>query len=166
MRIEAKLEELGLVLPEPPKIPPEMQVSFAWVRVHQDRAYISGHGPQHPDGSIAHPLGKVGAELSPEEGHHAARLTALSILGSLKRELGDLDRVTAWLMVYGFVNAVPDFVLTTNVINGFSDLIVELYGSEAGTHARTAPGLATLPLGVPVIIAAEVAISTRGLRRP
>jgi len=159
MRIEAKLEKLGLVLPGPPKIPPEMQVSFAWVRAHQDRAYIAGHGSQNPDGSIAHPLGKVGAELSPEEGYQAARLSALSILGSLKRELGDLDRVTAWLMVYGLVNAVPDFTLTTNVINGFSDLIVELYGPKAGTHARTASGMATLPLGVPVIIAAEVAIS-------
>jgi hypothetical protein len=158
MRIEAKLDELGLVLPEPPKIPPEMRVSFAWVRVHKDRAYIAGHGPQNPDGSVAHPLGKVGADLSLEEGYQAARLTALSILGGLKRELGDLDRVTAWLMAYGFVNAAPDFTLTTNVINGFSDLIVELYGPEAGTHARSAPGMATLPLGVPVIIAAEVAI--------
>jgi hypothetical protein len=137
-----------------------MQVSFAWVRVHQGRAYVAGHGPQNPDGSVAHPLGKVGGELSPEEGYQAARLTALSILASLKRELGDLDRVTAWLMVYGFVNAAPDFTLTTNVINGFSDLIVELYGTEAGTRARTAPGMATLPLGVPVIIAAEVAISS------
>jgi enamine deaminase RidA (YjgF/YER057c/UK114 family) len=160
MRIEAKLDELGLVLPEPPKIPPEMRVSFAWVRVHKDRAYIAGHGPQNPDGSVAHPLGKVGADLSLEEGYQAARLTALSILGGLKRELGDLDRVTAWLMAYGFVNAAPDFTLTTNVINGFSDLIVELYGPEAGTHARSAPGMATLPLGVPVIIAAEVAIGS------
>ena len=158
MRIEAKLDELGLVLPEPPKIPPEMRVSFAWVRVHGDRAYVAGHGPQNPDGSVAHPLGKVGADLSLEEGYQAARLTALSILGALKRELGDLDRVTAWLMAYGFVNAAPDFTLTTNVINGFSDLVVELYGPGAGTHARTAPGMATLPLGVPVIIAAEVAI--------
>jgi enamine deaminase RidA (YjgF/YER057c/UK114 family) len=160
MRVEAKLDELGLVLPEPPKIPPEMQVSFAWVRVHQDRAYVAGHGPQNPDGSVAHPLGKVGGEVSPEEGYQAARLTALSILASLRRELGDLDRVTAWLMAYSFVNAAPGFILTTNVINGFSDLIVELYGLEAGTHARTAPGMATLPLGVPVIITAEVAIST------
>ena len=160
MRIEATLDELGLVLPAPPKIPPEMQVSFAWVRVYQDRAYVAGHGPQNPDGSVANPLGKVGAEVSPEEGYRAARLTALSILSSLKRELGDLDRVTAWLMAYGFVNAAPDFTLTSNVINGFSDLIVELYGLEAGTHARSAPGMSTLPLGVPVIIAAEVAISS------
>ena len=158
MLIEAKLEKLGLTLPEPPKIPSEVQISFAWVRVHDGRAYVAGHGPQNPDGSIAEPLGKLGEELSAEEGYQAARLTALSILGSLKRELGDLDRVAAWLMVYGLVNAAPDFTLTTNVINGFSDLIVELYGPEAGTHARIAPGIATLPLGLPVTIAAEVAI--------
>jgi hypothetical protein len=158
MLIEAKLEELGLSLPEPPQIPPGVQISFAWVRLHEGRAYVAGHGPQNPDGSIAEPLGKVGEKLSAEEGYQAARLTALSILGSLKRELGDLDRVPAWLMVYGLVNAVADFTLTTNVINGFSDLIVELYGPEAGTHARIAPGIATLPLGLPVTIAAEVAI--------
>jgi enamine deaminase RidA (YjgF/YER057c/UK114 family) len=136
-----------------------LRVSFAWVRVHGDRAYISGHGPQNPDGSIAEPLGKVGVEVSPERAYELARLTVLSALGSLKRELGDLDRVSAWLMVHGMVNAVPDFAQTTNVINGFSDLIVELYGPEAGTHARMAPGVATLPLGMPVVIGAEVAIS-------
>jgi hypothetical protein len=80
MRIEAKLEELGLSLPGPPKIPPGAQVSFAWVRVHEGRAYVAGHGPQNPDGSIAEPFGKVGAELSAEEGYRAARLTALSVL--------------------------------------------------------------------------------------
>jgi len=159
MHIEAKLEKLGLTLPEPPKIPSGVQISFAWVRVHDGRAYVAGHGPQNQDGSIAEPLGKVGEKLSAEEGYQAARLTALSILSSLKRELGDLDRVTAWLMVYGLVNAVADFTLMTNMINGFSDLIVELYGPEAGTHARVAPGIGTLPLGLPVTIAAEVAIS-------
>jgi len=159
MRVEAKLEELGLTLPEAPKLPPGVELSFAWVRVHQDRAYVAGHAAQNPDGSIAEPLGKVGVDLTPEQGYEAARLSALSVLSSLKRELGDLDRVTAWLMVYGLVNADPDFTLTTNVINGFSDLILEVYGSETGMHARMAPGLATLPLGVPVTISAEVAIS-------
>ena len=105
---------------------------------------------------MAHPLGKVGGEVSPEEGYQAARLTALSILGSLKRELGDLDRVTAWLMVYGMVNADPGYPQTTNAINGFSDLILELYGPEVGHHARIAVGMATLPLNSAVTIAAEV----------
>ena len=158
MRVESKLEELGLVLPAAPKLPPVVRLSFAWVRVHRDRAYIAGQAPLNPDGSIAEPLGKVGVDLSVEEGYQAAPSSALTILSSLKRELGDLDRVTAWLMVYGLVNAEPDFTLTTDVINGFSDLILELYGPEAGMHARMAPGLATLPLGVPVTIAVEVAI--------
>jgi hypothetical protein len=160
MHVEEKLDELGLTLSEPPKLPPGVQLSFAWVRVHQDRAYISGQGPLNSDGSIAVPLGKVGVDLSVEEGCQAARLSALTILSSLKRELEDLDRVTAWLMVYGLVNAEPDFTLTTNVINGLSDLILELYGPEVGEHARMAPGLVTLPLGAPVTIAAEPAIST------
>ncbi len=107
MRIEAKLEELGLWLPATTKLAPGMRISFAWVRIRGDRAYASGHGPLNPDGSPAGPFGKVGAEVSPEEGYEAARLAALAMLGSLKNELGDLDRVTAWLTVTGMVNAAP-----------------------------------------------------------
>ena len=159
MQIEAKLEALGLVLPEPLKAPPGMRLPFAYVRVRGNRAYIAGHGPQNPDGSLAKPLGKVGADLSLEEGYQAARLVALSILGSLKRTLGDLDRVTAWLRVFGMVNSAPGFTQQPSVINGFSDLILELYGAEAGQHARSAVGMAELPVGIPVEIEAEVEIS-------
>jgi len=159
VKIEAKLDEMGLFLPEPVRLPPGVEPNFAWVRVGGDRAYISGHGPLDPDGSPAAPFGKVGAEVSPEEGYEAARLTGLAILSSLKRELGDLDRVEAWLSVHGMVNAAPDFTATTNVINGFSDLILAVYGGEAGMHARAAVGMATLPLGLPVVISAETKIS-------
>lgn len=159
MQIEAKLEELGLVLPEPLKAPPGMRLPFAPVRIRGNRAYISGHGPQTLDGSVAKPLGKVGADLSLEEGYQAARLVALAILGSLKRTLGDLDRVTAWLKVLGMVNSAPGFTQQPSVINGFSDLILELYGAEAGQHARSAVGMAELPQGIPVEIEAEVEIS-------
>ncbi len=158
MQIEAKLEALGLVLPEQLKAPPGMRLPFAYVRVRGNRAYIAGHGPQNPDGSLAKPLGKVGADLSLEEGYQAARLVALSILGSLKRTLGDLDRVTAWLRVFGMVNSAPGFTQQPSVINGFSDLILELYGAEAGQHARSAVGIAELPVGIPVEIEAEVEI--------
>jgi hypothetical protein len=96
MRVEAKLEELGLALPEPAKLPPGVQASFAWVRVYSDRVYVSGHGPLSSDGSPSGPFGKVGEDVSPEEGYEAARSTALAVLSSLKRELGDLDRVSAW----------------------------------------------------------------------
>ena len=83
------------------------------------------------------------------------------MLGSLKRELGDLDRVGAWLRVFGMVNSAPGFDRQPNVINGFSDLILELYGPEAGDHARSAVGLAELPLGLPVEIEAEVEVTGR-----
>jgi enamine deaminase RidA (YjgF/YER057c/UK114 family) len=104
-------------------------------------------------------LGKVGTEVSLEEAYQAARLVALAMLGSLKRELGDLDRVTAWLRVHGMVNSAPGFTRQPAVINGFSDLIIELYGHEAGQHARSAVGMAELPFGIPVEIEAEVEIS-------
>ncbi len=159
MKVEEKLEELGLVLPDPIKIPPGLVLPFAWVRVRGDRAYVSGHGALNSDGSLAEPLGKVGAEVSEEQAYEAARLTALSMLGSLKRELGDLDRVGAWLRVFGMVNSAPGFDRQPNVINGFSDLILELYGPEAGDHARSAVGLAELPLGLPVEIEAEVEVT-------
>jgi enamine deaminase RidA (YjgF/YER057c/UK114 family) len=85
-------------------------------------------------------------------------------LGSLKRELGDLDRITAWLRVFGMVNVAAGFDQTPRVINGFSDLIVELYGPEVGAHARSAVGLAELPLHIPVEIEAEVEIMTEAFR--
>ncbi len=127
--------------------------------VRGNKAYISGHGPQNVDGSIADPLGKVGAEVSVEQAYQAARLTALAILGSLQRELGDLDRVTAWLKVHGMVNSAPHFTQQPTVINGFSDLILELYGHEVGQHARSAVGMAALPFAIPVEIEAEVEIA-------
>lgn len=155
--IEAKLEKMGLALP-PELRPPGMVLPFPWIRVYGNRAFISGHGPQNPDGSLAGPLGKVGRDVSVEEGYQAARLVGLSILGSLKRELGDLDRVAEWLKILGMVNSAPGFDRQPMVINGFTDLIVELYGPERGRHARSAVGMAELPMGIPVEIEAEVVI--------
>ena len=156
--IESKLQALGLVLPEPLILPPGVTLPFSWVRVHGNRAYVSGHAAQNADGSLAKPLGKVGLDVSLEQARHSARLTALSILATLKRELGDLDRVSAWLRVFGMVNSAPGFNKQPAVINGFSDLILELYGPEAGGHARSAVGMAELPFDIPVEIEAEVAI--------
>lgn len=90
--------------------------------------------------------------MSIERGYHAAQLTALSILGSLKRELGDLERIKVWLRLFGMVNCMPDFVEHPTVINGCSDLILELYGEKRGAHARSAVGMASLPFGIPVEI--------------
>jgi hypothetical protein len=156
--IESRLQERGLDLPGPMVLPSGVRLPFAFVRVRGKRALISGHGPQNPDGSLAQPLGKLGRELGVEQGYHAARLTALSILGSLKRELGDLDRVQAWLRVFGMVASAPGFAQQPAVINGCSDLILDLYGPGAGTHSRSAVGMAELPFNMPVEIEAEVEI--------
>jgi enamine deaminase RidA (YjgF/YER057c/UK114 family) len=158
--IETKLISLGLKTPEPLKLPPGIQTPFAWVRVKGNHAYISGHGPQNPDGSIAGPFGKVGGdEVSVEQAYESAKLADLSILGSHKRELGRLDLVTAWLQMRGMIYATPEFKQTTAVINGFSDLILTLYGNEVGMHARSAIGVQSLPLGIPVIVEGMVEIA-------
>jgi enamine deaminase RidA (YjgF/YER057c/UK114 family) len=158
-KIEERLAELGLVLPPPFEPPAGVVLPFQFVRVIGNRALISGHGPQSADGSMAAPLGKVGRDLTVEQGYIAARLTALSILASLKRTLGDLDRVSAWGRVFGMVNSTLWFNKQPSVINGFSDLILELYGPEVGAHARSAVGMAELPFDIPVEIEGEVEIS-------
>ncbi|MGZ5216408.1 MAG: RidA family protein [Caldimonas sp.] len=154
--VEDRLHALGLTLPPPTRPPPGVALPFQFVRIVGRRALISGHGPQNADGSFAQPLGKVGRELSREQGYAAARLTALSILGSLKRALGDLDRIAAWTRVFGMVNAAPGFTDLPSVVNGFSDLILEVFGAEVGAHSRSAVGLAELPFGIPVEIEGEV----------
>lgn len=158
MSIEAKLKDLGLVLPQPFRSPSGRPYPFAWVRVRGNRAYISGHLPLSADGSLAEPLGKVGAELTAEQGAAAARQVGLAMLGNLQRELGSLDRISAWLRVLGMVNAAPGFTQVPVVVNGFSELILEVFGPEIGLHSRSAVGMAELPFNVPVEIEAEVEI--------
>jgi enamine deaminase RidA (YjgF/YER057c/UK114 family) len=155
-RIEERLKALGLSLPPPTRPPRDVLLPFEFVHIVGRRAFISGHGPQNPDGSFAQPLGKLGRELSLEQGYVAARLTALSILGSLKRAIGDLDRISAWGRVFGMVNSAPGFNMQPSVINGFSDVVLELFGPERGAHCRSAVGLAELPFDIPVEIEGEV----------
>jgi enamine deaminase RidA (YjgF/YER057c/UK114 family) len=158
--IQSKLDSLGLKLPQPLKAPPNVKTPGTWIRIWKDKAYISGHGPQNPDGSIAGPFGKVGTkDVSIEQGYGSAKLACLSILGSLKRELGTLDKVSAWLQVRVMVNTVEGFTKTTDVANGFSDLILELYGRDVGMHARSAIGVQALPVNLPVIIDALVEVA-------
>jgi enamine deaminase RidA (YjgF/YER057c/UK114 family) len=156
--IEARLDELGLTLPPALRPPPGVVLPFRFVRVAGNRVLVSGHSPQAADGSVAGPFGKVGRELTNVQGYAAARMTALSIFGSLQRELGDLDRVTRWLRLFGMVNSAPGFNRQPAVINGCSDLILELWGTESGAHARSAVGMAELPFDIPVEIEAEVEI--------
>jgi enamine deaminase RidA (YjgF/YER057c/UK114 family) len=158
-RIEAKLAALGLVLPKPLQAPPGVVLPFSMVRLVGSRAIVSGHGPLNPDGTLAQPLGKLGSDLTIEQGYAAARLTALAILASLQRTIGDLDRIAAWTRVFGMVNSAPGFVRQPAVINGFSELVIELFGPEVGAHPRSAVGMAELPFSIPVEIEAEVELS-------
>lgn len=151
MTIERKLEAMGLSLPAP-LVPPG---NFELVKVHGGLAYVAGHGPF--DGATLLVQGLVGRDLTVDQGYEAARKTALSILASLKRELGDLDRVTQWIRAVGYVHCAPGFGQNATVVNGFSDLIVELWG-DAGRHARSAPGQGPSPLNVPIIVDAIVAV--------
>ena len=152
-----RIAELGLSLPAVFSAPPGVEFRFDLVRVSGGHAYISGHGPL--DGSEVLVRGKVGADVTPEQGYEAARLTALSVLASLERELGDLDRVTGWVKLLGLVNCAPGFSATPGVVNGFSDLVLELWG-DAGRHARSAIGVAELPFDIPVEVEAIAEVSS------
>lgn len=158
-QVEDRLRKLGLSLPPPAQPPSGVVLPFEFVRIVGTRALISGHGPLGLDGWFAEPLGKVGREVTLEQGYHAARLTALSMLGSLKLALGDLDRIAAWTRVFGMVNSAPGFNRQPSVINGFSDLILELFGPDIGAHSRSAVGMSELPFDIPVEIEGEVELS-------
>lgn len=155
-RIDDRLKLLELTLPAPLRLPPGVVLPFRWVRIVGTRALVSGHGPTSTDGTPAGPFGKVGREVSLEQANAAARLTGLAILASLKRELGDLERIAAWTRVFGMVASAPGFNRQPAVINGFTDLILEVFGAETGAHARSAVGVAELPFNFPVEIEAEV----------
>ena len=155
-RIEQRIGDLGLVLPEPLKLAAGMKVPLAWIRVLGKRVLVSGHGPQEADGSIAQPLGQVGAEVTVEQANEAARKVALAMLGTIQRGIGDLDRIDCWVKVFGMVNSAPGFTGQTAVINGFSEQIIEIFGEECGLATRSAVGMAALPFGIPVEVEAEL----------
>ncbi|HEX3426330.1 MAG TPA: RidA family protein [Acidimicrobiales bacterium] len=159
MDVERRLDEFGLTLPAAAALPPGVAIPFAWVRVRGNRAFVSGHGALAADGSPAGPFGQVPNEVTLQEAQHSARLATLAVLASLKAVLGELDRVTAWLMVNGYINAEPGYPQTTAVMNPFSELIIDLFGADTGSHARTAIGVAAVPLNLPVVISAEVEIA-------
>lgn len=156
--VEQRLAAAGLVLPPPVQVPPGVALPFPWVNVRGGRAFVSGHGPQAADGTVAGPFGQVGAEVSVEAAVALAGKAALSMLGSLQRELGDLDRIAGWGRVFGMVNSAPGFAAQPRVINGFSEVILMAFGPEVGRHARSAVGMAALPFGMAVEIEAEVLI--------
>jgi enamine deaminase RidA (YjgF/YER057c/UK114 family) len=142
--IDQRLHELGITLP--PVFAPV--ANYLGCVVDDGVVYVGGHPPIDGEHLVC---GKVGRDLSLEEGRHAARLTALSILATLRAELGDLDRIARIVKVFGMVNVAPGFNQTPAVIDGCSDLLVEVFG-DAGRHTRSAVGLAELPFDIAVEI--------------
>ena len=140
-----RLKELNIELPEPGS----PVANYVPARTVGHLVFLSGHGPRTAQGILK--TGKVGADLSLEEGYEAARLTGISLLASLQREIADLNRVKRFIKVLGMVNVDPSFTDMPSVINGFSDLMVEVFG-ERGKHARSAVGMASLPANIPVEI--------------
>jgi enamine deaminase RidA (YjgF/YER057c/UK114 family) len=147
MSAEARIAELKLVFPAPPK-PVATYVPCVQVK---ELVYVSGHGPLRPDGTMY--TGRVGADLSEQQGKEAARIVGLALLASLKNYLGSLDRVVRLVKTLGMVNAAPDFRNHPSVINGFSDLMVEVFG-EPGKGARSAVGMGSLPGNIAVEVEA------------
>jgi enamine deaminase RidA (YjgF/YER057c/UK114 family) len=142
---EKRLAALGIELPTPPA----PVANYVRAVTTGKLVFLAGHGPLKPDGTYV--TGKLGKDLTIEEGYEAARLTAIAMLASLKAEIGDLDRVRRIVKVTGMVNSDPAFTDQPKVINGCSDLLVSIFGDQ-GKHARAAVGMASLPIGIAVEI--------------
>src|SRR5438132_14287449 len=145
---EARIQELHLTLPNPPKPVAKYKTAV----LVGNMLYVSGHGPLKPDGKMI--TGRVGADLTPEQGKEAARTVGLAILATVRNTLGSLDKVKRLIKTLGMVNSTPDFKEHPQVINGFSDLMVEVFGEESGKSARSAVGMSSLPGGIPVEVEA------------
>lgn len=148
---EDRLEDLGIVLPKPPS----PVANFTNAVIEGSLLYLSGQGPLEADGTRH--TGKLGAEVSVEEGYAHARLVGINLIAVMAEVLGDLSRVKRVVKLLGMVNATPDFAEHPKVINGCSDLMVEVFASK-GIHARSAVGFGSLPFGITVEIEAVVAI--------
>jgi enamine deaminase RidA (YjgF/YER057c/UK114 family) len=158
-KIDRRLEELGIALPQPWALPPGVVVPASLIKVRGKRVVISGHVPTNPDGSVAAPLGRVGAEVSPDEAYEAARRSMLSILASLKAKLGDLDQIAAWVRITGMFVPANGFTGFPQALNGASELLQKLFGPDVADHARLAIGVAALPFNAPLEIDGEVELA-------
>jgi enamine deaminase RidA (YjgF/YER057c/UK114 family) len=150
--VEGRLKQLGISLPEAPK----PVANYVQAVRTGNLVFLAGAGPRKPDGSYM--SGRVGTDLSLEQGYQAARQAGITLLSNLKAELGDLNKVKRIVKVLGMVNADPSFTQHPKVINGFSDLMVEVFG-ERGKHARSAVGMGSLPFGIPVEIDVVVEVA-------
>ena len=156
MTPEERLADLGLTLPAPIRRPPGVVLPFTFINIRGNRATISGHTSQSADGSIAGPYGRVGEDLTLKAAQTAARDIALAVLANLRAEIGDLSRVAGWTRVFGMVSSAPGFTDQHLVINGFSELIIDVFGPDVGRHSRSAIGVAGLPMNFAVEIEGEV----------
>jgi enamine deaminase RidA (YjgF/YER057c/UK114 family) len=151
----AQLQKLGIKLPQPWVLPPGFVANAQYVRVLGRRVTISGHMPIDDHGRFSGPYGRVGAEVTLDEARFCAERVMLGIFASLVRELGSLDRIGAWVRLFGMVVATPEFQDYPAVINGATELVYRVFGPEAGRHSRVAIAVAGLPLRAPVEIEAE-----------
>lgn len=141
---DEKLEQMGITLPKKDR----RGQGIVAVRQYNDLLYVSGHGPTDPAGKPVY-TGKVGTDLTVEEGYQAARLCGINILAAVREYIGDLDRIDSLIKVFGLVASGPDFFDQPAVMHGFSDLMVEVLG-DRGLHARSAMGTCCLPNNIPV----------------
>jgi enamine deaminase RidA (YjgF/YER057c/UK114 family) len=155
MSVQERLQELGIT------IPPAGQPMANYVGAVQtdNFVYVSGHGPRRPEGGFV--TGKLGRDLTTEQGYEAARLAILACLSSLKAKVGDLDHVRRVVKLLGMVNCTEDYGEQPQVINGASDLLVQIFGEECGKHARSAVGMQSLPMGISVEIEMIVEVAFR-----
>ncbi len=153
-KVEEKLHQMGFKLPTLPG-----PTASPVIRAYRtgNLVFLSGAGPRAADGKLV--VGKLGKEITVEQGYDAARLCALSHLATLKEVIGDLDKVKHIVKVFGMVNAMPDFTRSSEVINGFSELLLQAFG-ERGRHARSAVGMVTLPGGMAVEV--EMIVEVEG----
>ena len=153
VHVEAKIAALGLKLPAH-NVPKNAFVNYVKIG---NLVYLSGHLPQPAEGELV--TGKLGKDVTVEQGYEAAKLVGLNLCATLKANLGDLDKVTRIVKLTGFVNCVDGFVQQPSVVNGCSELFVKVFGPEVGAHSRSAVGTNSLPLGVAVEIEAVVEIA-------
>lgn len=157
---EERLDAMGLSLPAPAKPPIGVNLPFSFVNVRGDRLLFSGSPKSASDGSIAGPFGVVGVDFTTEEAQAEARSIALSVFANMKAEIGELSRIAGWTRVFGMVASSPGYTEQHLVVNGFSDLIIEVFGAKVGRHARSAIGVSGLPLGFAIEIEGEVQLSS------
>ncbi|MEM7270001.1 MAG: RidA family protein [Pseudomonadota bacterium] len=156
---EERLQQLGLTLPPPITIPEGVHLPFAFINVVGDRLLFSGHPKTSAEGGIGGPYGVLGGDMTTEQGYEDAKAVGLSVLANIKAEIGELSTITRWTRVFGMVTSSAGYSEQHLVVNGFSDLVVEVFGDEVGRHARSAIGVAGLPMGFAMEIEGEVLLS-------